>query len=103
MTRLGLVFFLAIVVCVSARDWEYGKNCLYNWAGNCEFEMNDSEVKISLPEDCALLCLTNIECSHFTWSMQKGCAMKYSPVALQDSDSVGSTCGFIIDRTQQVQ
>ena len=111
MTKLGLVFLLAIVMCVSARNWQVDHNGLVRWDDNCDFgeQAQDAKTQRSLPEHCGALCLFNTQCTHFNWSpnyKEHGplCIMKSSLVAVKESDRpnpTGSICGFIPGRSEQ--
>lgn len=82
-------------------QWTDSEGGAVSWAKDCDFKGHDVSIVNSYNhESCGKLCLSNTDCSHFTWSVAK-CYMKknFRETAEEPSKSTGDYCGFMPKRT----
>ena len=68
------------------------------WDNNCDFvagNVRDIQVVDSSGSGCAVKCVRDSQCTHFTWN--GACIMKKAPAteAAQPYNTPGARCGFV--------
>ena len=100
MAKLFFALLLAMVVLVSARDWQIGDTGLVRWDYNCDFYGYDIGSTSSTGEQCGGMCIANPRCTHFTWNPAGICYMK-NVDRLEEIYIAGAVCGFVVGRSNQ--
>jgi len=79
-----------------AQNWQDGNNGQVKWASNCDFPGYDIG-SIAVPsEQCGGQCLSNSQCTHFTWYYNV-CLLKRATNPRVNGLS-GAVCGFVVNR-----
>lgn len=87
--RLKLIFVL-----LGDFNWTAGNDDQVLWARNCDFGGYDINKEQSSSEECSQLCLSNLNCTHFTWGVGSYCYMK-SAINPKASPFNGAICGLV--------
>ncbi len=66
------------------------------WADNCDYYEQDIAQTANIRrENCGQICLTNLRCSHFTWTKDGKCWQKSWKGDGPITGKVDTRCGFI--------
>lgn len=84
---------------IAKRDaWQNDGNI--QWALNCEFWGNDFMIVTTTGDKCGDACLSESQCTHYTWQMNNGgtCYLQKGPVSQDQShySQYGASCGIKI-------
>ena len=79
------------------RHWQIGDSGLSRWDFSCDFTGRDIDSKSSSGEQCGGICISNSQCTHFTFG-NGICWMKRNTNQWFESNSPGAVCGFIPGR-----
>lgn len=90
---------------ITTRQWVDGEGGRVKYGQNCDFRGSDIASggirNISSGEKCALLCLENALCTHFTHTTTTNtCHMKRA-TKMDDLRASASICGWIVGRSKQ--
>ncbi|EFX72198.1 hypothetical protein DAPPUDRAFT_227578 [Daphnia pulex] len=90
--------FLKTTVSPPASAWK--DEGTLKWALNCDFLGRDLMAVATAAEKCGGTCLSNPECSHFTWTNYQGGTCWLKKNGASDCDAVvksdsGAVCGFL--------
>ena len=77
-----------------------------NWAKGCDFRNNNLATVAESGDNCGQACIDNLQCTHFTWTMENGgtCQLKYGPVSKADALPTGDmsmVCGVSKETPQK--
>lgn len=111
MKSLSILLFcslyLSSLTFTQAIDWQSGSGGKVVWAYGCDYLGNDLKKHSDVPEDlCGDLCVTNSDCTHFTYNrIYKVCYLKKAnPLdgarSLLVTDTNYALCGSVPHRVK---
>lgn len=69
----------------------------WNWKENCRFGEMVIDQKPSLKNDCFSLCVSNPNCTHFTW-FDGSCYMQSGQIRKEEFQKPGFICGIVSNK-----
>ena len=77
-------------------NWQDENNGQLTLAHGCDFSGRDVGQRKSLRKECGGICLSNPECTHFSWGRDSNCFMKSAAVSdISPSSVTDGICGKI--------